>query len=39
MAKLISSAIASLDGYIEDEQGRFDWATPDAEVHAFANAS
>jgi dihydrofolate reductase len=29
--------IASLDGYIEDDDGRFDWAAPDAEVHAFAN--
>jgi len=37
MAKLIYSAIASLDGYIEDEQGNFDWAAPDEEVHAFAN--
>jgi dihydrofolate reductase len=37
MAKLIYSAIASLDGYVEDEQGRFDWAAPDAEVHAFVN--
>jgi dihydrofolate reductase len=37
MAKLIYSAIASLDGYIEDDQGRFDWAAPDEEVHAFAN--
>ena len=37
MARLIYSAIASLDGYIEDEDGRFDWAAPDAEVHAFAN--
>ena len=37
MAKLIYSAIASLDGYVEDEQGKFDWAAPDAEVHAFAN--
>lgn len=37
MAKLIYSAMASLDGYIEDEQGRFDWAAPDEEVHAFAN--
>jgi dihydrofolate reductase len=27
--------IASLDGYIEDEDGRFDWAEPDEEVHAF----
>jgi len=37
MAKLIYAAITSLDGYIEDDEGRFDWATPDAEVHAFAN--
>jgi dihydrofolate reductase len=37
MAKLIYSAIASLDGYIEDASGSFDWAAPDAEVHAFAN--
>ena len=37
MAKLIYAAITSLDGYIEDEEGRFDWAMPDAEVHAFAN--
>jgi dihydrofolate reductase len=37
MAKLIYAAIASLDGYIEDEHGKFDWAQPDEEVHAFAN--
>jgi dihydrofolate reductase len=37
MAKLIYSAIASLDGYVEDEQGTFDWAAPDEEVHAFVN--
>jgi dihydrofolate reductase len=37
MSKLIYSAIASLDGYIEDEQGGFDWAAPDAEVHGFVN--
>ena len=37
MAKLIYSPIASLDGYVEDEDGRFDWATPDEEVHAFVN--
>jgi dihydrofolate reductase len=34
---LIYSAIQSLDGYIEDEDGRFDWAEPDAEVHSFVN--
>jgi dihydrofolate reductase len=37
MAKLIYSAITSLDGYVEDEQGSFDWAAPDDEVHAFVN--
>jgi len=37
MASLIYSAIASLDGYVEDEQGRFEWAAPDEEVHAFVN--
>jgi dihydrofolate reductase len=37
MANLIYSAIASIDGYIEDEEGTFGWAEPDEEVHAFAN--
>src|SRR5215218_9733992 len=37
MAKLIYSAITSLDGYIADEDGHFDWAVPDEEVHAFIN--
>ena len=37
MANLIYSAIASLDGYIADENGNFDWAAPDEEVHAFVN--
>ena len=37
MASLIYSAIASLDGYIADEEGKFDWAEPDEEVHAFIN--
>ena len=37
MASLIYSAIASLDGYVEDAQGKFDWAAPDEEVHAFVN--
>ena len=37
MAKLIYAAIASLDGYVEDEHGKFDWAAPDDEVHAFVN--
>jgi len=37
VAKLIYAAIASLDGYVEDEKGRSDWAMPDEEVHAFVN--
>lgn len=37
MANLIYAAIASLDGYVEDASGRFDWAAPDEEVHAFIN--
>jgi dihydrofolate reductase len=37
MAKLIYSAISSLDGFVADEEGNFDWAVPDEEVHAFIN--
>src|SRR5215210_7101189 len=37
MAKLIYSAITSLDGYVADEDGNFDWAVPDEEGHAFIN--
>jgi dihydrofolate reductase len=37
VAKLIYSAISSLDGYVADEDGNFDWAVPDEEVHAFIN--
>src|ERR1700737_3031132 len=37
MAKLVYSAITSLDGYVADEDGNFDWAAPDEEVHAFVN--
>jgi dihydrofolate reductase len=36
-AKLIYSAITSLDGYVADEDGKFDWAEPDEEVHTFVN--
>lgn len=38
MAKLIYAAITSLDGYVEDADGNFDWAAPDEEVHTFVNA-
>jgi dihydrofolate reductase len=37
VGKLIYSVITSLDGYIEDATGKFDWAAPDEEVHAFVN--
>jgi dihydrofolate reductase len=37
VAKLIYSAISSLDGYVADEEGDFGWAVPDEEVHAFIN--
>jgi dihydrofolate reductase len=37
MAKLIYSAITSLDGYVADEDGNFDWAEPDEGVHTFVN--
>jgi hypothetical protein len=37
MAKLIYAVIASLDGYIEDSQGGFDWAEPDEEVFRLLN--
>jgi dihydrofolate reductase len=37
MGRLIYSAITSLDGYVADRGGNFDWAEPDAEVHTFIN--
>ncbi|MBO3086324.1 dihydrofolate reductase family protein [Cellulomonas fengjieae] len=37
MGKLIYAANTSLDGYLEDENGSFDWSVPDEEVHAFWN--
>src|SRR5437899_2312167 len=37
VARLIYSGIASLDGYVADQDGKFDWAVPDEEVHAFVN--
>ena len=37
MARLIYSAITSLDGYVADAEGTFEWAAPDEEVHAFVN--
>jgi dihydrofolate reductase len=37
LAKLIYSSITSLDGYVADEEGNFDWSAPDEEVHSFVN--
>ena len=37
MAKLIYTAISSLDGYVADAEGNFDWSAPDEEVHRFVN--
>ena len=37
MAKLTYSVLASLDGFVADERGNFDWAAPDDDVHAFVN--
>ncbi len=37
MARLLYSMITSLDGYVADEDGDFDWAVPDDEVHSFVN--
>ncbi|MGC9993247.1 MAG: hypothetical protein ABSD52_12740 [Candidatus Cybelea sp.] len=34
MSKLIYITSTSLDGYVEDETGAFDWVNPD-QVHAF----
>ena len=37
MGRLIYTALTSLDGYVVDTDGSFDWAAPDAEVHSFIN--
>jgi dihydrofolate reductase len=37
MGKLVYSALTSLDGYVADKDGRFDWAEPDEEVHTVVN--
>jgi dihydrofolate reductase len=37
MGRLTYSAITSVDGYVADADGRFDWSAPDEEVHAFVN--
>jgi dihydrofolate reductase len=37
VANLIYLSIASLDGYVADQDGNFDWAEPDEEVHTLVN--
>jgi dihydrofolate reductase len=37
MGRLLFSSIVSLDGYTNDRDGRFDWAVPDGELHAYVN--
>jgi dihydrofolate reductase len=37
LAKLIYSMLTSLDGYVADRDGNFEWAMPDDEVHTFVN--
>ena len=37
MAELVCLTLCSLDGYVVDEQGSFDWAAPSEEVHALVN--
>lgn len=37
MGKLIYTAIASADGYVEDAKGRFEWAEPDDELLGAVN--
>lgn len=37
MARLLFSCITSLDGYVADTDGSFDWSVPDEEVHTFVN--
>lgn len=37
MGILICTGITSLDGYVADTEGKFDWSTPSEEVHTFVN--
>ena len=37
MNRLLYGVITSLDGYVADEAGNFDWSEPDEEVHQFVN--
>ncbi|TFD45137.1 deaminase [Cryobacterium frigoriphilum] len=37
MARLVYTGLTSLDGYVADAAGNFDWSMPDDEVHTFVN--
>lgn len=37
MGSLVYTALCSLDGYVVDDDGRFEWAAPDSEVHQHVN--
>lgn len=37
MARLVYAVLASLDGYVADEAGNFDWAAPGEAVHSYIN--
>jgi dihydrofolate reductase len=37
VGSLVYTGLVSLDGYFVDASGSFDWAMPDAQVHAFVN--
>jgi dihydrofolate reductase len=39
MGKLIYAITTSLDGFVADKSGNFDWAEPTEEVHAFVNST
>jgi RibD C-terminal domain len=37
VANLIYTAISSVDGYVADAEGNFEWSASDEEVHRFVN--
>lgn len=37
MGRLVYTAITSLDGYVNDTTGGFEWAAPDPQVHQHVN--
>ena len=37
MGRLVFASITSLDLFVNDAEGNFEWAEPDAEVHGYVN--